>query len=120
MSEIVGRTAVGGRSRSPRLAISVLNSRPRLCTWTAGLLDCWSPVGGEQTRRPEDQKTRKPLYRYWSAVHVEVLILLFVADVHITNNMGCPPCLRHGVGCAENTVLVWFPALIIPRRQPAP
>jgi hypothetical protein len=46
--------------------------------WTSGLL-----VSCRRGSRPEDQKTRKPSYRYWSAVQVEVLILLVVANVQI-------------------------------------
>jgi len=46
--------------------------------WTSGLL-----VSCRSGSRPEDQKTRKPSYGYWSAVHVEVLILLVAANVQI-------------------------------------
>jgi hypothetical protein len=42
-------------------------------------VDCWTSGLLVSCRRGADQKTRKPSYRYWSAVHVEVLILLFVA-----------------------------------------
>ena len=42
--------------------------------WTSGLL-----VSCREWSRPEDQKTRKPSYRYWSPTNVEVLILLFDA-----------------------------------------
>src|SRR5271169_5992631 len=70
---------------------------------TSGLL-----VSCRTGSRPEDQKTRKPSYRYWSAVHVEVLILLVVANVQINKWNWFPPRLRRGVGYAENTILILF------------